>query len=653
MGEEDEAWRVRFYGAHDMATGWFVPRVGELAQEFDPKNVSASIEDILELHNVQQYLEHGFLPIGYSEEERSQAQSRISEIRGAVARFFSAIDNTNFAAMMAGVSRCYHRDLLDLLGRYKAFERCDSATVLPALIAAGVQMGEWLASKKFVQAYDAEVRGELLASPRGAEQVIRKYLQAGVRGEIHLPASFTPADARELLEAYVDSESANPNYVGLIATAKENREAGIDAKLKLRAKRRSEEMTAKLFAENHGLKTGCEVRISGSQKEPVVFELDTSDGLISRYTYSRRWFEETCDNPSILNNFQHLFEFVDRQGLLTLPSYPAHLGVVERIIGTTGKTEYKVSGVFRAHDMSTRLQTSMYHFFLESKGIDLEQVVSWFFEKYLVEEFGAANFSFTPSDKASSYLQRVRHLFAEMESVATQFSLFVKDGELDRDLLAMGSEQVRYRDVPSLLGGKYVYVSEGEETASILNLLFSDQSGLNYVNESLNADNGARLLLENQVAYDDFEDYQKPSLDRLIKLGVVEDNGTHIQIVSTEQLLILRALFTTQAASYYHLSAAGRAEADAMVAKGWAKRRSSLLTEAEGKYFNYFLNNVDSSNGPQLRNKYLHGSQANGDGHDAHFNTYITALRLTVALVIKMNDDFCLSAHESSSRDNS
>ena len=60
-------------------------------------------------------------------------------------------------------------------------------------------------------------------------------------------------------------------------------------------------------------------------------------------------------------------------------------------------------------------------------------------------------------------MQKVRHLFAEMESVASQFSLFVENGELDRDLLAMGSEQVRYKDIPSLLDGKYLYSTETDE----------------------------------------------------------------------------------------------------------------------------------------------------------------------------------------------
>jgi hypothetical protein len=405
VSEADTALRrVRFYGVHDLATGWHVPRVVELAERFDPKNAPTSTEDILELHNAQQYLEHGFLPNAYTEEERDQVKVRIPQIRSAVARFFSAVDNTNFAAIVADVGHDYHEDLLDLLGRNKAFERCDAATVLPALKAAGVYLGEMLASKQLVRAYDAEMRSALRASPQGAEHLIRKYLQDDVRGDIHLPPSFTPVDARELLEGYVASDDANPNYLGLIATAKENPLAGIDAKLKLRAKRRNDEMTAKFFDENKGFKTGCEVGISGTQVEPVVFEMDDSEELVSRYTYSSRWLEETCDNPSILNNFLHLFDFVDRQALLVLPSYPAHLGVMERFMGTTGRTEYKIGAAFRAIDMSTLLQTRLYHYFLESKDIDLEQVISWFFEEYLVEEFGASNFSFTPSATGTSYL---------------------------------------------------------------------------------------------------------------------------------------------------------------------------------------------------------------------------------------------------------
>ncbi|KQV05012.1 hypothetical protein ASC63_14420 [Leifsonia sp. Root112D2] len=652
MSEEDEKLRrVRFYGAHDLAAGWHAPRVVELATQFDPNNAPTNVMGILELHNVQQYLEHRLLPNSCTEEERDQLVARAPQIRSAVARFFTAVDSSNFTAIVAEVDHEFHGDLLDLLGRNKAFERCYSATALPALKAAGVHLGEMLASRSVVQAYDTEIRDELLTSPRGAEYLVHKYLEKDARGAIHLPRSFTSMDARNLLERYIDGEDANLNYVRLIANANDHAQAGIDAKLKLRAKRRSEELNTKIFDQNEGFKTGCEVGISDDQDEPVALEVDSSDGSVWRYTYSSRWLEETADNPSILNNFQHLFEFADRQVLLTLPSYPAHLGVMERVMGLTGHAEYKVGVAFRNVDTSSLLQTLMYRRFLESHDVDLEQVISWFFETYLVEEFGVSNFSFAPSGGGTSYLQKVRHLFAEMESVANQFGLFVENGELDRDLLTIGSDQVRYKEIPGLLEGKYVYSSEGQEIAGILHLLFSDQSRLNYIDKGLRAENAAGLLLKNQVAYGDFHEYQKANVDHLIRLGVLENTGKRVRFANVEQLLILGSLFNTQAANYYHLSKMGRAEVEAMVARGWVTRHSTLLTDAEGDYFNYFLNRVGFSDGPNLRNRYLHGSQAGADGEGAHFKTYLVALRLILALVIKMNDDLCISAVENSNSD--
>jgi hypothetical protein len=150
------------------------------------------------------------------------------------------------------------------------------------------------------------------------------------------------------------------------------------------------------------------------------------------------------------------------------------------------------------------------------------------------------------------------------------------------------------------------------------------------------------------VEYSAFHDHQKLGLDQLLGLGVLSDSGGRVKLADAEQFFILKSLFDTQVTSYYHLSEAGREQADMMTGKGWASRRSSLFSEPEGSYFNYFLNKVEFSNGPELRNKYLHGSQANADDEGAHYSAYITALRLIIALVIKINDDFSLAAAERS-----
>jgi len=644
-GEGQDARRVLFFGAGDLAAGVHVERVAEIVAQFDPADAPLDITDVLELHHVQLYLEKGILPRAFTAQRVQEAQAQVPRLRGTIARFFSTIDNSNVAAVVADINREYHRTLIDLLGRSRAFDRCDAVRMLDALRATGVGLVTMLTSNKLVEAYDLEVRTELLAHAKNAEYLVSKYLYEGGREEIRLPPSFTPADGRDLMDRYIESADANPNYVGLIESAPVSQLSGVDAKLKLKAKRRGAEMNAEFFKTNAGMRTGCELTVSESQYEPVSVELDE---MVTKVTFSSRWLEETTDYPSILNNVQHVFGFADGECLLTLPAYPADMSVLERHLGMRGKTDYHFGIWFRTADTKSLLEVRMLHGFLRSRDIDLEEVISWFFGEYLAEEFGAENFSFTPSGGGTTYLQKVRHLFAEMESVANQFSLYVQDGELDRELLAISADQVRYKLLPTLVEGKYLYATVETEIVNVLHLLFSDQSLLNYINQDLRDDNAAQLLMRHEVAYTDFEEYQKEPLDYLLSLGVLEDTGMRVQLADAEQYVILRSLFHTEAASYFHLPPAGRAMADAMVARGWITRRSTLLSEAEGKYFNYFLNNVDFSNGPQLRNKYAHGSQPDSGGEDAYYRDYLIALRLVLALVIKINDDFCLAAPEAS-----
>lgn len=639
--------RVVFYGAGDLAAGVHVERVAEIVGQFNAADGPASIMDALELHHVQTYVENGILPRALTAEQVQQIRAQERQLRSAIAQYFSMIDDSNVATVVVDIAHEYHRTLVDLLGRNKAFERCDATRMLDALRSTGVSLGTLLASKKLVHAYDEEVRAELLADAKNAEYLVSKYLYEGGREDIHLPPSFIPADARALMDRYLERADANPNHVSLIESAPVNAVSGIDAKLKLKAKRRRKEMNDEFFKANAGMTTGVELSISPSQSEPVCVDVKE---MVMKVTISARWLEETTDYPSVLNNVQHVFEFVNSECLLTLPAYQADLGVMERLLGMRGKTDYQTGISFRISDTKSLLEVQMLHGFLKSKGIDLEEVLSWFFGEYLAQEFGAENFSFAPAGDGTTYLQKVRHLFAEMESVANQFALYVQDGELDRELLAMTADQVRYRSLPTLVDGKYLYATDEEDIKNVLHLLFSDQSQLNYINADLREDSAASLLSRHKVAYADFQEYQKGPLDYLLGLGLLMDDGSRVRIADAEQFLILRSFSRTEAASYFHLSRGGRAVADAMVARGWAFRRSTLLSEPEAKYFNYFLNSVDFSNGPQLRNKYAHGSQPDSGGEDAYYRDYLIALRLILALIIKINDDFCLAAQEAIGR---
>lgn len=639
--EGDRPLRVYFYGPDDGAVGIFVPRVVELASKFEPGTAFGTATDALEHHNVQKYLEHRLLPSGLDEKAIQQLLQKVRPLRAAIAQFFSAIPEDNFEDVFASVDHQYHRDLLEVLGQVKAFERFDGPRMLGVLKETGVHIADMLESAKLVQAYGEEIRLEILASSRNAELIVRKYLESASRRDLHLPVVFTPDDSRHVLEEYIDSEEANLNYVRLIANAKENARVGIDSKLKLRAKRRAQKLNAALFTGNVGLRATYEVAISGDQERPSIEERKQGEDSHWLYSYSRTWLDSTRDNSSILNNFQHLFGFADDQVLLGLPAFAADLGVFERMAGLAGLDEYKHGLAFDALDSVSLLQTQMYTLYLKKEGIDLERVLAWFFVEYLPKEFGIRNFSLRASGEGSSYLEKVRHLFAEIESVSAQFELYAENGEVDHELLNMRSDPVAYGGIPSLVQGKYVYAGDNDGFAAVLSLLFFDQSRIIYIDENLNAKDFVRLILQNSVRYADFHEYQVSAIDYLIDEGVIENFDGSIRFVNLEQIRVLHALFHKEAVSYFRLTKPGRVAVDDMLAKGWLVRRSTLLTDAEAAYFNYVLNRT-FSNGLNLRNQYLHGSQPFSDEDGAYYKDYLIALRLAVTLVIKMNDDVCL-----------
>lgn len=70
---------------------------------------------------------------------------------------------------------------------------------------------------------------------------------------------------------------------------------------------------------------------------------------------------------------------------------------------------------------------------------------------------------------------------------------------------------------------------------------------------------------------------------------------------------------------------------------------SSLFSKPEQAYFNYFLNKSEFTNGLDLRNSYLHGTQANPEEIQKHKYAYFTYLKLLILTLLKIEDDLIIS----------
>src|SRR5699024_3096330 len=121
----------------------------------------------------------------------------------------------------------------------------------------------------------------------------------------------------------------------------------------------------------------------------------------------------------------------------------------------------------------------------------------------------------------------------------------------------------------------------------------------------------ARLILVHDVPYGAFVEHQQADIDFLVESGIVENkDGKPVRFANPAQFRVLLSLHRFETASFYHHSQNGRDAIEKMEQNGWVTRSSSLLTASESSYFNYMLNQSEFGNGPDLRNRYLHGSQA-------------------------------------------
>ena len=288
------------------------------------------------------------------------------------------------------------------------------------------------------------------------------------------------------------------------------------------------------------------------------------------------------------------------------------MDVLERVIGVHSPHEYRTNFVFRSSENTALLQIAGYKSVLEKMGSSLEDTLVFVFSTLFAEKYGFANNARLTIPTGGSYLEKVRSLAPEFESLLKQYKLFVEDGCIDFELLEMSSSPYSVKDIPSLVPNKYIYLKDSQELLKIIQLFFSDQTGLSYV--------------------DPFKD----------KMYLYIDGNGSIQFVNPARVSILYDLFLNEAASFYRYDPEFRLEVLEMGRAGLIYFGNTLFSIPEQSYFNYHLNKSEFTNGLDLRNKYAHGTSADPNKTKEHQYAYLMYLKLIVLSLLKIEDDLII-----------
>ena len=629
--------RVKFYSKYDMSVGFYIRRVANIIENFNAEKTITDINEILELYNIQLFISNNIYPTHWDEQQRKNYTEVAKLFSKTIGIFFSEININLLDQFFETLEYDYRDDFWELIEKYNVYEKVSRSMFIKLLSSKKFYLTQVLRCKKIVNYFSDEILSYMESNVKSATILLKYYLleHGKERERYYFPKGLTDEKVLFLFEKYVSDPSANSNYLKLLYECKTINTLGIPDKLKLKAKRKYEELMDTFFNPENGLEYSVKVLFSNE----IEYKLEIEDGTKTTALYSKKWISENLDFPTLLNNFIYLFEFTDYQNRWEHVSRESELGIFEKIVEIKGKRDYPIGIAFNQKQMLAQLQIIGYYKILEQYNVNLEEVIHWFFSNYLKEEFGIQNFCFNPSSPTATYLEKCRNLSAEMESILKQFKIYCEDEEIDMELLFVMTNQTSIKDIPSLISNKYLYPS-GKDFETIGRLLFSSQSDLYYIPQvSKEYSSFYEVLRCEYISYYMFEDYQKIGIDWLKQHNIIDIDKENKILFNNHKLFLLHQLYENKVVVLNYFKKY-QTIIDEFVKMGIAEYSSSLLSKPEQEYYNYLFNEVNWNNGLIIRNKYSHGTQRRNDEENMH--DYFILLRIIILIVIKINQELCI-----------
>lgn len=630
--------RVKFYSEYDMACEWELDKIIERINDHSIEK-EWSLEDVIEFFNILKYMQVEKFAEYIQEKTNVICIDYIKKIKAKIGKFIgfnksviiSKYDDINFEGT---------EDFLEVIEIYGVYKDIPDFEFKMFLDKDNVPLYMVLKHKKIVDYFDYIVKDKIMSNSYNAETILSKFLE---NKDLHLPPSLTEEDILKLVDDYIeiDAERININVLRKIIHFPTGTGLNITDKIKLHAKRREKEESEKIFSQGTGMKSSVSISYEKGLDEAIKFNT-IGNGRDVSIVVNRVWIEENKDYPTLWNNFIHLFGIVDDKGQLTIVSKGNEVSALESAFMPSAKHLYRTSFIFGFKEMIANAQIYSYIQVLNVLGIRIEDMIEWFFNDYLSVEFSITDFIIKMPSGSSSYFEKCRTILPEIDRIFKQYNVLIEDGEIDQELIQISSSSVKVKEVKSFISCKYVYpIGEWYKTATFL--LLSDQSSLFYLpDKNEKYKNFLDLIIRDNVRKNDFQEYQIQRMNWLFDNGlVIENEEGFIKIADIKTIFILKELYYEDVLNYFHYEPSLRGVIDSLMEKEIVVFENSLLTRNEQDYLDFYLNKSKFTNGYDIRNRYLHGTNVNDENQ--YESDYYSILKLIIIIILKINDDLCLA----------
>lgn len=630
--------RVKFYSEYDLACGWQLDKASERINDHSIEK-EWSLEDVIEFFNILKYMQVESFAEYIEEKTSIICKDYIKKINTGIGKFLSL--NKHFIVSMHGdINYSGTEDFLEIIAIYGVYKEISIFEFKIFLDKDNVSLHMVLKHKKIVDYFDDIIKDKIMSDSFNAEIILSKFLD---EKDLHLPPSLTEKDILNLISDYIelDTERVNINFLRKIIQFPTGVGLNITDKIKLNAKRKEKEESEKILSQGTGMQSSVSIRYERGLDEAIKLN-NNGDIREMSIIINRDWIEQNKDYPTLWNNFIYLFGIVDSKIRLTTVSKENEISALESVFMPSGNHLYRTSFTFNLKEMIATAQVYSYIKALNVLGVRIEDMIEWFFNDYLLVEFSITDFVIKMPSDSSSYFEKCRTILPEIDRIFKQYNILIEDDEIDQELIQISSSSVKVKDVKSFISCKYAYpVGDWYKTATFL--LFSDQSNLFFLpDKDEKYENFLDLIMRDNVRKTDFQEYQIQGMDWLFDNGIVIENEEgFIKVADVETIFILKELYHEEVLNYFHYQPSLRGVIDSLAEKEIIVFENSLLTRNEQDYFDFYLNKSKFTNGYDIRNRYLHGTNANDE--EQYESDYCSIIKLIIILVLKINDDLCLT----------
>lgn len=634
--------RIQYFSTYDMSISYYLQNAEEIIEKYHKGWRPDEVNDVIELYNIWLFVDNGIYMKSWSEDT-------LNEIKGYkddIIPFFSKLNESSWVGVYKQVDFSYRHNFWEIIDRFNIKSFISKATLDDALLENSYDLRYLLQRERLVKKNNELLATLLKENEHTAEWLLSEFVEDdkfGNHEHMYFPSALTLQDREDIISAYLDLPEPNLNYVRLVLVAKKDSNLRLSDDVVLKAKNVEGELNNKYFNEGNTVHFKYSVRLSGESNKPLKWvEYDEEGNAILCYS---RPIMLGFKDADLLHYCRYGFEFLTYNGMVSLVSKISESSVFERTMGLTGKYSYTTNMAFRYNEAISMLQIEAMQNALENEGRNLESAIKVFYETYLKEKYGYPSTALSLPAPSADWVSKCRIIAPEIDAVAKRYNLFAKRGSVDDDLLQISSDTVRVSGAASCNQIKY-YTIKGQpgELYRLFHLFFSDQSMLSFVDPFKDKHYGSffQMLAEQdgKIPYDNYAQYQRSGIDYLIEEGYLSKNEEGYLFVEKKmEIGFLKHLYEYHSCPVLAYGIYGKKMLQEMAEKGWLEEDNHLFSIEERNYFDYYMYNSPYTNGPALRNRYVHGTSGSPNQDYKHRSAYNRLLILLILELLKIEDD--------------